>query len=132
MEHPPSRCEIERTVVSAAHLNREADEAQARLEAIGAVLDTYGGNCPVQIDGTFQGESFYFRARGHQWRVYIGDGAPVVADRALYETQTYRPEGISDEDARFAAGWMPLAEAFELLRVTLERWHREVKGGGVG
>lgn len=112
--------------------NREADEAQARLEAIGAVLDTYGGNCPVQIDGTFQGEPFYFRARGQQWRVYIGDGAPVVADRALYETQTYRPEGTSDEDARFAAGWMPLAEAFELLRVTLERWHREVKGGGVG
>jgi hypothetical protein len=122
--------------VAKAHENaiamQRADDAQARLEAIGVKLDTYGGNCPVQIEGTYQGEPFYFRARGSHWAVYIGEGALTVDPQALYARDTYRPEGTSDEDARFVAGWMPLDEAFDILRLTLERWRSETKGGVTG
>ena len=42
-------------------------EALKRAADLGIVLETYGGNCPVQIEGSFDGLRFYFRARGFGW-----------------------------------------------------------------
>lgn len=97
--------------------------ARAELESIGATVgDLYGGMTPVQIDGMYQRTPFYFRARGDRWRIWIGQGAHVLRASDLYEEREYRPEGTSDEDARFIAGYMPLAEALGLVRSSLERW----------
>jgi len=98
-------------------------DARAALASIGAMIgDLCGGTTPVQIDGVFQGAQFYFRSRGSHWRIWIGPGAHVLRDADLYEEAEYRPEGVSDEDARYIAGYMPLAEALALVRTSLERW----------
>lgn len=36
-------------------------------------IDWLSGNCPVQGEGTFDGEAFYFRARGTHVTVDVGD-----------------------------------------------------------
>ena len=50
------------------------------------IIDSFGGNCPVQAEGTIDGKPFYFRARGSSWSMSIGgddvahsgpDGGPV-------------------------------------------------------
>jgi hypothetical protein len=99
----------------------EVRAAKRRLELLGATFGAYGGVCPVQIEGEIGGEPFYFRSRGEKWRVWIGEGANVLDDRALFAEQTYRPEGTSDEDARYVAGYMPEHEALDLLRTCIER-----------
>ena len=35
--------------------------------------------CPLQIEGTIDGVSFYFRARGESWSIRIGGNDPVDA-----------------------------------------------------
>lgn len=99
----------------------EIRAAMRRLELLGAVLGAHGGVCPVQIEGEIGGEPFYFRSRGSRWRVWIGEGADVLADRALFAESEYRPEGTSDEDAKYIAGWMPENEALDILRTCIER-----------
>lgn len=101
---------------------REVIDAKRRLKEIGVEIGICGGNCPVQIDGTFRDQPFYFRARGSRWRTWIGPGAQVLRDSSLYEEREYRPEGTSDDDARYVAGWMPEEVAIDLLRGSLERW----------
>lgn len=36
-------------------------------------IETLGGNCPVQAEGTFDGTPFYFRARGTSVRCEVGE-----------------------------------------------------------
>lgn len=36
------------------------------------IIDSFGGNCPVQAEGTIDGKPFYFRARGSSWSMSIG------------------------------------------------------------
>ena len=61
------------------------------------VIDSLGGNCPVQAEGTIAGKPFYFRARDQHWSIGIG-GDPVLAP------EWYREQGFGDSE--FAAGWM--------------------------
>lgn len=39
----------------------------------GIQIDSLGGNCPVQAEGTFDGVPFYFRARGCSVTCDVGD-----------------------------------------------------------
>lgn len=41
--------------------------------SVGIVVGWLGGNCPVQAEGTFDGEAFYFRARGTQVTCEVGE-----------------------------------------------------------
>ena len=41
----------------------------------GVVIEWLGGNCPVQAEGTFDGEAFYFRARGGSVTCDVGEWA---------------------------------------------------------
>lgn len=72
--------------------------------------------CPVQIEGTFAGVPFYFRARGQRWSLGVG-GDPVGAPA----WQIGAPWGRT----KYAAGWMPHKIAWRLLRKGLRRWARE-------
>ncbi len=65
-------------------------------------IDQIGGNCPVQAEGTIDGEPFYFRARGQRWTIGIG-GDTVMKPDWHYE----QPYG----EQQFDAGWMSVDEA---------------------
>lgn len=78
------------------------------------VIDCIGGNCPVQAEGTIDGQPFYFRARGEHWSLSVG-GADVIGDPAWYYEEEY-PGGP------FAAGWMSQEEARKFLQEAAERY----------
>lgn len=80
-------------------------------------IDLLGGNCPVQAEGTVDGEPFYFRARGERWSMEIG-GALPAGDRAWSYTQRYGTE-------KYAAGWMSEAEATTFIGEAVKRWREE-------
>lgn len=61
-------------------------------------IDTFGGNCPVQADGTIGGVPFYFRARGKHWS--LGIGADPVGRPEWYIRRRYSWR-------KHLAGWMP-------------------------
>lgn len=64
----------------------------------GLVIDTSGGNCPLQIEGTIDGVEFYFRARGRRWTMGIGGDVVIAPDWSM--------SGPWGEGA-YGAGWMP-------------------------
>lgn len=67
------------------------------------VIDTIGGNCPVQAEGTINGKPFYFRARGSYWSIGIGGVDPGI------DPEWEHDEKYSDE--LYAASWMTEDEA---------------------
>ncbi len=71
------------------------------------VIDTVGGNCPVEAEGTVGGKPFYFRARGEHWTMSIG-GEPVMKP----EWHRRRQYGTR----RFDAGWMEWNEAEAFIK----------------
>lgn len=100
------------------------------IERNGYVLFWLGGNCPVQAEGLIDGHSLYFRARGSQWSLTIGnDGgrepplfgyienwgtwpdagymsdvtALSMIDKAVTRYREERPKRIGRDDAR----WTP-------------------------
>jgi len=75
------------------------------------VIDTIGGNCPVQATGTINGKPFYFRARGEHWRIGVG-GDPVMDP----EWSVERRWGAGE----FAASWMSEDEALALIERSLK------------
>ena len=85
-------------------------------------IDTLGGNCPVQAEGTIDGIPFYFRARGDSWRMNIG-GADIVGE----------PEWSYEEDygtSPFDAGWMSQEEARAFIQRAAERFSSGIPGDG--
>lgn len=80
----------------------------------GIVLRYLGGNCPVQSEGTIDGEPFYFRARGEEWSIEIGGGFVLEdAEKGIPDTGFYYEEEWGDEP--YAAGWMPDDVAREMI-----------------
>lgn len=109
---------------------REAVQALiASICATGATVESYGGNCPVQIEGTLpspDGETeYYFRARGRHWAIYIGPGAQVLRESSLFRREAYQPEGLTEEQLRFAAGWMDEDVALGFVKQSIEDWTRQ-------
>lgn len=78
------------------------------------LVETIGGNCPVQAEGTVNGNPFYFRARGQAWSLCIG-GEDVVAQPEWFWRQSYGTEP-------FEAGWMTEDEARGFIQAAAERW----------
>ena len=72
-----------------------------------------GGNCPVQGEGTINGAPFYFRARGRSWRLEVGEDANC-------EPLWYHREWWGD--GKYAAGWMPLDTAREMIAKAAALW----------
>ena len=69
------------------------------------------GNCPVQAEGTVNGNPAYFRARGDGWSfaVSLPGVDPVEIDSVSDPRAVYYREG--DWGAWPDAGWMTEAEA---------------------
>lgn len=79
------------------------------------LIDLLGGNCPVQAEGTADGEPFYFRARGERWSMEIGG---ALGDPAWSYTQRYGTE-------KYAAGWMSEEEATAFIHEAVRRWRED-------
>lgn len=80
----------------------------------GVLIIHLGGNCPVQAEGTVDGEPFYFRARGERWSMSVGGDDVVGAPDWYYE----EPYG----DRPYAAGWMSEYEARRFIEEAADRW----------
>lgn len=96
----------------------ERPKAEAALEQAGITLDTIGGNCPVQAEGTVDGKQFYFRARGDSWQLHIGDGEHDLWTNPLFYTE--QAYGTWPE-----AGWMPQHEAVGFIVLGVEAWRQQ-------
>ena len=98
------------------------------------VIESLGGLCPVQANGTIDGEPFYFRARHEHWRVEIGPGNTHLVveameahphDRAEWDRVEGLPtweyeERYSDEE--YAAGYMTEEEARAFMAKAADLW----------
>lgn len=84
------------------------------------VIDFLGGNCPVQAEGTVDGQPFYFRARGDHWSMSIG-GSDVVGKPDWYYDEPY--ETWPD------AGWMSIKEAEAFLHRAASAWVSRILAG---
>ncbi len=73
----------------------------------GGIVPRYlGGNCPVQGEGTIDGEPYYFRARGEHWSIEIGGGFVLEdAEKGIPGIGFYHEEEWGD--GPYDAGWMP-------------------------
>ena len=83
------------------------------------VIDTIGGNCPVQAEGTIDGKPFYFRARGESWSLGIGADPVCAADWEHREWFGEWPD----------AGWMSEEEARSFIQRAADRFARGEPGG---
>lgn len=73
-------------------------------------IDSIGGNCPVQAEGTINGLRFYFRSRGEHWSVEVHP----TASGPYLDWPDDGAEWVYEEeygDGPFDAGWMPEHEA---------------------
>lgn len=88
---------------------------------------------PVQAEGTVAGRPFYFRARGAWWSFSVSerpdvdpveiDSAEAAAGRGWWRGGDYGPSG------RYAASYMPLEEARQLIRQCAADYVRETRAG---
>ena len=80
------------------------------------------GFCPVQAEGTIDGEPFYFRARGDRWSLRIG-GDDVVGDPDWRHDECYG-------EGPFDAGWMDTEEAEVFIREGARLYHEAAQWTG--
>lgn len=78
------------------------------------VINYIGDNCPVQAEGTVDGEPFYFRARHQRWSMSIG-GDDVIGSPTWYYEESY---GENPQDA----GWMSEDEARIFIEKSANLW----------
>jgi hypothetical protein len=83
------------------------------------------GAAPVEYSGKADQKEYYFRSRGHQWEMIIGD----TVDQCVEASFTNHPlESIEFYCAgrygkeRFDAGYMPLEQAEEIIRRCVRLW----------
>jgi hypothetical protein len=105
----------------------EGPKAMAALESTGVKLDTIGGNCPVQAEGSIDGKRFYFRARGASWQFVVAETDAEIFDKPLFTTE-------ADYGPWPEAGWMPQHEAVHFIVVSSAtyRLERELKDAHEG
>lgn len=98
--------------------DREGAAVMARAEALGITIDSIGGNCPVQAEGSFDGQRFYFRARGDEYQFHVGP-----------EEHRFGPDEWAierDYGSGFDAGWMPKHEAIGFICDGVEEYRGDV------
>ena len=93
------------------------DQHQSTLPEV--VITGVGGNCPVQGYGTVNGKPFYFRARGEDWSMCVGDSSGDL----ILEPDWYFEQPYGDEP--FSAGWMTETEARAFIQQAAERYMLE-------
>ena len=82
------------------------------IEAHGLTVETFGGNCPVQVHAHWSnGNHLYFRARGTSWSIAIAtnEDDAIDGDHGRH-TILYYSEGTG-----IHAGYMPLCDVTAIV-----------------
>jgi len=89
------------------------------------IIKELGGMCPVQGEGTINGEKFYFRARGEHWSMSIGEKEDSCygPDSIYIDPVWYYEEAYGTE--MFAAGCMEPEEAIQFIAKAAYRCLKE-------
>lgn len=96
---------------------KEGPAALARAAAVGLAIDSQGGNCPVQIEGSIDGRRFYFRARHDEYQVHVAESENLIFDDPIFYVERDYEN----------SGWMPLHIAIGLLCDEVEAWQGAAK-----
>jgi hypothetical protein len=98
------------------------------------IIESLGGLCPVQANGTIDGEPFYFRSRHEHWQLEIGPGNTHLVVEAM--GQDLRDDEKADavrrlpvwrhcerySDEEYAAGYISDAEARAFIAKGADLW----------
>lgn len=78
-------------------------------------IDYIGGVCPIQAEGTINGEPFYFRSRHQHWSLCIGENASLGSYSKLnkYYKKAKWGEGLH------SAGFMNIKDAKTIIKDTI-------------
>ena len=95
------------------------------LNKLNIKVESIGGKCPVQANGTIFGTDFYFRARGQAYSLAIGED-PV--DIPEYRKGWYVKKSWGEHE--FDAGYMPVNIALLLISKHVIDYINEQKIGG--
>jgi hypothetical protein len=83
--------------------------------------DWIGGYCPLQAEGTIDGNHFYFRAKGTRWEFAIdeigNDAVDIIAftDRPGFKLSEQWIDKNHPGDINFSAGYMPESVAKQII-----------------
>lgn len=100
--------------------NEKLADALVEFADLGGVIDQLGGNCPVQAEGTIDGQRFYFRARGSSWQWHVASTDAEIFDKpTFYLEREYAPE------QSYAAGWMLQSEAVGFMCEGVRRYRAD-------
>lgn len=95
----------------------------------GLIINSIGGYCPCQADGTMDGFPFYFRARWDGWTLSVAapgeDPAQVFVDNyhdgkgsgAYFVGEYYQDAGSMETDTAFAFIWREYEKFCQMLSV---------------
>ena len=99
-----------------------------RAARLGITLDSLGGNCPVQAEGSFDSHRFHYRARGDEWQFHVWKAERATKCREM----PFGEEAFLIErdygDGPYDAGWMPRHEALGFICDGVE----EFRAGTIG
>lgn len=88
-----------------------------RLEALANFrLDDLAGWCPVQAEGEFDGQSFYFRARGSHWRFEAGGNESGTKGPTWWHEEPW------PNSTGFEAGYMSDEDAIRCILKAIETY----------
>jgi hypothetical protein len=79
-------------------MEKTSDLAPLLSKFSNLTVDSYGGSCPVQVEGFYEGKPYYFRLR-HSWASLSLGGQDVVGEPEFFEELLIAPES---EDIGFA------------------------------
>jgi hypothetical protein len=105
---------------------REGPGAEARAAALGITIETCGGNCPVQAEGSFDAKRFYFRARYDAWQFHIWSGDQRYLDVPFGEEELVIERDYGDQ---FDAGRMHKHEAIGFICDSVEEYRKGQANG---
>jgi len=86
----------------------------------GVTILCLGGNCPVQAEGTVDGQPFYFRSRGDSWQFHVGPEEDWFTGKEWW---------VDHEFGEWpSAGWITDEEAKALIAQGVAEYRKHLQG----
>lgn len=91
----------------------------------GVTVESRVPGTPVQYTGKADSQKYYFRARGEQWEMIIGETVDKCVDASLTDDPLKNAEFYCTGrygNSPFEAGYMPLEQAESIIRRGVRMW----------
>lgn len=83
-------------------------------------VECFGGNCPIQAEGSLGNLCWYFRSRGDRMQLRIAESdADLFTARAWWHAEPY---GVYPD-----AGWAPISECKEFMLRAFQKYAKDSK-----